>query len=120
MSPHIPESDWRQFKKVHGTGLERFCARTMQEVEELISLGQGTAHERYLQVYELLKNRDKELARAFDDFRRSTAVMQLIIMRSMRLLSDEDLAGFSEQTQAQIRGFLSVARGGSDESNESI
>ena len=43
------------------------------------------------------------------DLHRSTAVMQLAIMRSMGLLTDEDLNGFSEHTQVQVRGITSIA-----------
>ncbi|MHB8520281.1 MAG: hypothetical protein ACYDH9_05935 [Limisphaerales bacterium] len=50
------------------------------------------------------------MVRAFEDFRRSTAVMQLVIMRSMGLLTDEDLSVFSEPTQAQVRDITSILR----------
>jgi hypothetical protein len=108
MSSHIPESDWRHFKRVHNELLERYCARALDELAAHLKAGDGTAHDRYVRTYKLLKNRDEDLARAFDDFRRSTAVMQLAIMRAMRLLTDEDLSVFSEQTQDQVRGITSV------------
>ena len=108
MSSHIPESDWRHFKRVHNELLERYCARALDELAAQLKTGDGTAHDRYVRAYKLLKNRDEEIARAFDDFRRSTAVMQLAIMRAMRLLTDEDLSVFSEQTQDQVRGITSV------------
>jgi len=61
-----------------------------------------------IQYVSLLTDRDKEMARAFDDFRRSTAIMQLATMREMGLLADEQLSGFSEQTQQTIRGLDSL------------
>jgi hypothetical protein len=48
------------------------------------------------------------MARAFDDFRRSTAVMQLGIMRRMKLLTDEELSVFSPETQVRVRGIASL------------
>ena len=108
MSPHIPESDWRHFKRVHNELLERYCARVLDELAPILKSADGTAHDRYIRAYKLLKNRDQDLARAFDDFRRSTAVLQLAIMRRMRLLTDEDLSVFSAQTQEQVRGITSV------------
>jgi len=65
-----------------------------------------------IRAFKLLKNRDKEMARAFDDFRRSTAVLQLAIMRRMRLLTDEDLSVFSAQTQEQVRGIATFGASG--------
>jgi len=108
MSSHIPESDWRHFKRVHSELLERYCARVLDELAAILKSGDGTAHDRYIRAYKLLKNRDRDMARAFDDFRRSTAVLQLAIMRRLHLLTDEDLSVFSAQTQEQVRGITSV------------
>ncbi|PYK99504.1 MAG: hypothetical protein DME19_08385 [Verrucomicrobia bacterium] len=97
MLGNIPESDWRHFKRVHQVLLERFCQRTLDDLGAM---------------YELLVDRDEELARAFDDFRRSTAVIQLAIMRRMGLLSDDELSVFSEQTQKIVRGVDSLRSAG--------
>jgi len=104
----IPESDWRHFKRMHQLLLERFCQRALDELAAVLRAREGTAHDQYRRAYELLEKRDEELARAFDDFRRSTAVMQLAIMRRMGLLSDEELKVFSEQTQQTVRGVDSL------------
>jgi hypothetical protein len=104
----IPESDWRHFKRVHQVLLERFCERTLDDLRAMLRATEGSAHERYRRAYKLLEDRDEELARAFDDFRRSTAIMQLAIMRRMGLLSDDELSVFSEQTQQTVRGVDSL------------
>lgn len=108
MSSHIPESDWQRFKEVREVLLERFCAQALNKLAGVARTTEGTAHQRYLRAYKLIQDRDKELARAFNDFRRSTAVMQLGIMRRMKLLTDEDLKLFSEPTQTQILGMASI------------
>jgi|ERR1039458_3125815 hypothetical protein len=110
MSSHIPEGDWRHFKRVHRELYERFCAGVLEELAAILKAGDGTAYDRYDRACKLLKNRDKELRRAFEDFRRSTAVWQLAIMRRMGLLTDEDLSVFSTQTQEHIRGIASIGR----------
>lgn len=104
----MPESDWRRFKEVHNKLLERYCCQILDEVAALSRSNQGSAHERYLKIYRILQKRDKQIATAFDDFRRSTAVMQLAIMRRMKLLTDEDLNLFSEQTRARVDGIGSL------------
>jgi hypothetical protein len=108
MSPDIPESDWRHFKKVHSVLLERYCVRVLADLGAEISATDGTAHERYLRVYKLIHHKNEDMARAFDDFRRSTAVMQLGIMRRMQLLTDEELSLFSEQTRTRVEGIASL------------
>ncbi len=108
MSPDIPESDWRHFKKVHSVLLERYCVRVLADLGAEISATDGTAHERYLRVYKLIHHKNEDMARAFDDFRRSTAVMQLGIIRRMQLLTDEELSLFSEQTRTRVEGIASL------------
>ncbi len=108
MFANIPESDWRRFKEVHKKLLERYCRRVLEEVAAASQGTEGTFHDRYLKVYKLIEERDKQLANAFDDFRRSTATMQLGIMRRMNLLTDEDLSLFSEPTQTLVEGIASL------------
>jgi hypothetical protein len=109
MSSDIPESDWRRFKEVHTKAEERYCERILEEVAAIVSRSaDGSAYGRYLKVYKLVKDRDKQMANAFGDFRRSTAVMQLGIMRRMKLLTDEELGLFSEQTRTRIEGIASL------------
>ncbi len=103
MAEQIPESDWRQFKQVRQECLEQFCQQTLDVLGGMARSIDGTAHERYLRAYRLLDKRDEAIARAFNDFRRSTAIMQLVVMRHMGLVTDEQLSGFSEQTQHVVR-----------------
>jgi len=53
------------------------------------------------------RSQDKQLANAFIDFRRSTAVVQLGIILRMKLLTDEDLSLFSEQTRIRLEAIAS-------------
>lgn len=108
MSADIPESDWRRFKEVHAKLLERYCSRVLEEVATVSRGAEGTAHDRYRRVYKLIQEHDEQIAHAFDDFRRSTAVMQLAIMRRLKLLTDEELMMFSEQTRTRVEGIASL------------
>ncbi len=108
MSLDIPEPDWRRCKEVLSKLLERYCEGVLEEVMAASHSSKGTAHDRYLKVYKLIHYRDKQLGNTFNDFRRSTAIMQLGIMRKLKLLSDEDLSMFSEQTRARVEGIASL------------
>jgi len=108
MSLHISEADWRRFKEVRTKSLERFCAQILEEAVALAQSPQGSAYDRYLKLFKLIKERDRRIAQAFDDFRRSTAVIQLGIMRRLKLVTDEELAGFSEETRIRVQGVASL------------
>jgi hypothetical protein len=108
MSSHIPESDWRHFKEVRQKLLDRHCTRTLKQVAAVSQSTQGTAYERYIKVYKLMEERDRQIAHAFNDFRRSTAIRQLSVMRRMKLLTDEDFSVFSEQTRTFVDEIASL------------
>ena len=102
MSQHLPESDWKLFREIRAFALDRFCERTLAEIVTTASSDLRTAHDRYVAIYELLQSRDKELARAFDDLRRSQAIPQLAVMCSLGLVTQVELQQFSEETQAAV------------------
>ncbi|HLH52372.1 MAG TPA: peptide ABC transporter substrate-binding protein [Verrucomicrobiae bacterium] len=108
MSSDLPESDWRCFKEVHSKALERYCCRILEEVAVATRGSEGTAHERYLKIFSLINEHNEQMAKAFDDFRRSTAVMQLAIMRRMELLTASELGQFSEQTRIRVEDIASL------------
>lgn len=102
----IPESDWKRFKDVKAAALERFCERVLQECKEVIEDRGHSAHERYVQLFRLIRERDKELAAAFDYHSRSKVLMQLIAMRQLGVVKDEELEGFSLETRDSVEGVV--------------
>jgi hypothetical protein len=75
MLDRINESDWKLFRQLQAIALQRFCQRVLDEVVQVASNADKTSHERYGEMYGLIKDRDKELAHAFDDPRRSRALV---------------------------------------------
>lgn len=108
MNRQISESDWKVFRKIRVAALDRFCQRVLDEVSRLAADTGRSSHHRYLAVFDLVQQRDKELANTFDDARRSTALLQLAQMRSQELLTDEEFALFSSDTRALIEGLLGM------------
>ena len=101
----IKESDWKVFRKLHPIAVERYCQRVLAENEQLVKDTTQTAHERYLAIFRLYFDRNKEMARLFDDFRRSTAWMQLVAIKRHGLITDEEFAEFSQETRDFFAGF---------------
>lgn len=105
MSRHIPEEDWQIFRKVHPIALKRFSEQILEEIEVIILQESQSAHDKYGQIYKLIKKRDREMGQLFNDYRRSTALIQLGVMNSYGLLKPEEIAEFSEETQ-KVLNFL--------------
>jgi hypothetical protein len=101
----IPESDWKVFKRVHKAAVDRFCSRILEEVRELVSTPRNDPHERYLQLFKLINQRNEEIADAFDDYRRSTALFQIAKMQQLGVVTDEEFRQFSEETRNSLIGL---------------
>jgi len=102
----IKESDWKIFRQLHAVALERFCQRVLEESEALRGDTTRSAHERYVAIYQLFHERDKEVARLFNDLRRSTAVWQLAAIKAHGLLTEDEFARFSQEAQNRVEALL--------------
>src|SRR5439155_25018794 len=107
----IEEADWKVFRQLHPVALERFCERILAEIERAGTNPAKSYHERYLDIFRLIKRRDKQLGDAFNDFRRSTALLQIAIIRSRGLLTDEEFARFSPETREAVELIRGINRG---------
>jgi hypothetical protein len=67
-------------------------------------------HKRYLEVFSLIMDRNEQMARAFDDTRRSTAIVLLSNMRESDLLTDEEFSQFSSETRALVESIFEIRR----------
>jgi hypothetical protein len=111
MPRQIKESDWKVFKQVRADALERFCQRILSEIRRTADDKSRSAHQRYLAIYKLLDERDEEIANAFNDFRRSTASLQIGLMYSLGLLEDAELARFSPEIQDLVKALYAFRQG---------
>jgi hypothetical protein len=102
MAAHLPESDWKKFRRLREVALERLCDRTLQEIVRLAADASSGAHQRYLAIYELIQRRDREMARAFDDPRRSRVLQQLSAMHALGLLEVGELDAFTDETREAV------------------
>ena len=99
MQRHIKESDWKLLSQLRTIALDRFCQRILSEIEGINTNDTKSHHERYLEIYQVIERRDKEIAQIFNDHRRSTALNELALIQSRGLLSTEEYLRFSQETR---------------------
>jgi hypothetical protein len=99
----MQESEWKIFRQLRVTALERFCEGVLAEIAQLGADSGKSAHEKYLAVFKRIMQRDKELAYAFNDPRRSTALQQLAAIHSLGLLTEDEFARFSPDTRDVVK-----------------
>jgi hypothetical protein len=102
MSTDLPEADWKAFRKLREVVLERFCERILGEMRTILPDTAQTSHARYRAAYELIQDRDDQIARAFNNPRRSVALSQLAMMVSLDLVSQDELQSFTPRTRSVI------------------
>jgi hypothetical protein len=110
MTTDFPEPDWRAFRKLREVALERFCERILIEVDRHCSDAKETCHARYLTVYNLIQERDDQIARAFNNPRRSSALSQLAEMQSLGLIQADELRTFTPQTRRVLEALQQPLR----------
>lgn len=107
----IAERDWKVLRELHPTALDRFCRAVLDEINRLGADANQTAHQRYRAIYQLINRRDKEITEAFDDLRRSRAMMMIAKLRQLGVLTDDEFARFSADTRAAAESLLRIMTG---------
>lgn len=106
MSRDFKESDWKVLRQLHPIALERFSHRVVEEIQAITSDGSRSAQDRCVDVFDLVRRREREMADAFDDMRRSRALERILQIQSHRLLTEEELGGFSPEVRERVRSWF--------------
>lgn len=101
----IKESDWKVFRKIREPALERYCQRVLEDVRRIVDKKSSSYHDRYRQLWKLLRDRDNTIAIAFNDPRRSQAIIQLMNIDAENLLTEDELNQFSDETRERIEAL---------------
>ncbi len=86
------------------------CAEILNAIESVVHKRVGGNHEAYLKLWGLLKKEDASIAFMFDDFKRRTAFSKLAAWQRHGLVSESDLALFTEETRNIIKAINENAR----------
>src|SRR5208337_1905434 len=106
----IPEKDWKQMRSMKARVLDDACALVLTRVESILQKREGRNHEAYLELWDLLHKEDHKIASMFDDLKRSTAFFKLAAWQSHGIVSESDLALFTEETQDAVKAINEYAR----------
>ena len=68
----------------------------LKDVQQIASDSSLSHHERFLQVCDVIGDRNRTIADAFDDVRRSRMLQQLSAIQALGLLTQDELNRFSD------------------------
>jgi hypothetical protein len=106
MDGDLPEPDWKTVRKLHDLALERFCQRVLADIGRIHAATSKKAHVRYLEIFKVIEEQDKEIEWIFNDLNRSNAMEHLCAMSTRGLLAESEFALLSQETQDQVKAFL--------------
>jgi hypothetical protein len=69
MSHGSPESDWKVFRELREVALERLCERILDEVATVISNSDRTHHQRFGELFGLIRDRNHAVSTVQSDRR---------------------------------------------------
>lgn len=101
----IPETDWKKLRSLKTRALNDACARILDAAAQIVQKRHGRAHEAYLELWALIQKQDDLIASMFDEFKRSTAFYKLEAWQRHGLVSESDMALFTEETQARVKAI---------------
>jgi hypothetical protein len=67
----MKESNWKVFNELKYKAIEKYCTLVLGESQDVILDQKNHVHNRYLLLYKLLQNRNKQMAILFDGHSRS-------------------------------------------------
>jgi hypothetical protein len=102
----IEEADWKVLRRLHTLVLERFCERALVEIDRVMHIRGKSAHQRYLGIFKIIEQRDREMAIIFNDPKRSNALTMLARIRSEGLLTEDEFSSLSPETRSAIQLLL--------------
>lgn len=98
----LPETDWKYMRALESTLLERLCQRINQQMTAILEQDDLSAYQRYHKIYQKTKTADKEIARAFDDWRRSTLFSRMLEIDRQQLMTAEEQQRLSAETRQRL------------------
>ena len=106
----IREKDWKIIRSMKDRVLDSACERILEKVSGIIENKDGGNHAKYLELWKTLRTEDEKIAIMFNDLRRSSALRQVSLWKFHELITDDDMASFSPETQERIQGLIEIFR----------
>ena len=102
----IAEADWKVLRRIHPLALERYCERTLAEIERVTHDSSQSTHQRYLEIFKIIEQRDREMASIFNDPKRSNALTMLARIRAAGMLTEDEFSSLSPETRSAVELLL--------------
>jgi hypothetical protein len=104
----VTEADWKLLRRIHPLALERYCERTLAEIERVTNNSAQSAHQRYLEIFKIIEQRDREIVSIFNNPKRWNALTMLARIRAAGMLTEDEFSRLSSETLSFRNGRTSA------------
>jgi len=102
MSLDITESDWKKLRKLSEVAMGRAFDRAIARMQTILSMNRKSRI-KFWDIKNYADEQSKQLARLFDELKRSNAIERLAMIWLENLLTDEEMESFSPETRQKAR-----------------
>ena len=103
MGTAIPEIDWKYLRSVQAELLSSLCERINGKAMKILQSAEMSEHDKYRALYQHMLNSDKTVAECFDDWRRSTIRLKLVMLHRNSLLTGKHIRHLSDETKTFLK-----------------
>jgi hypothetical protein len=104
------ESDWKNYKLIVPELRERFLRNRNTELMAILARESLTSTENFWDTYERLEEIKGIIRDCLDDHRRSMMIHNLMLMYYHKMITDDDLSGFSEEVRKRISTIVDIQK----------
>ena len=104
----VPEKDWKLFRKLQIELTAKACEMVFKKIENIASDRFGKEHQSYLDLYRLIEIEDAKIAEMFNNPTRNNVLLKIVALKKLGVLSREQFALFSEETQNIVKKILGL------------
>jgi hypothetical protein len=101
----ILEKDWKKIRAIKDEKLNAVCADILGEINQEIKNKEENNHKAYLNIWDIVNTRDKDIVDMFNDLRRSNAVYKLALWYKKGYVTEKELNEFSKETRSKINAL---------------
>jgi hypothetical protein len=102
----IAEADWKVLRRIHPLALERYCERVLAEIDRVTHNNAQSTHQRYLEIFKIIEQRDREISSIFNDLKRSNGLTMLARIRAAGMLTDDEFSSLSPESRSAVELLL--------------
>ncbi len=107
MSLDIKESDWKKLRKLSEVAIGRAFDRAVARVQTILSMNRKSRI-KFWDIKNYADEQSKQLARLFDELKRSNGIERLAMIWLENLLTNEEMESFSPETLEQARQIMKL------------